>query len=105
MRSNQFFYFVFKHTIVTCTHIHQISYESEGDIDEVYIGYRWFEFLSRLITGQRPSVWTGLPNELEYFVTAGLREELPQRLVQCFYGENQRFVANRAYFKQVDGMK
>ncbi len=91
--------------IVSSFSLIQIGYHSEGDIDEVQIGFCWFEFISRLLAGQHPSVWIGLSSELEYFIAAGLREDLPQRLARCLYGESRRSVANREYFNQLEGMR
>ncbi len=83
----------------------QVQYDSEADIEEVYAGYRWFDYIHRLSTGRRCSVWVGLPAEMEYIITSGLREDLPHKLAGMLRGEQRRCVANREYFEQIDGTR
>ena len=93
------------HALISFHSHTQIRYFSVADREQVWTGYRWFEFVNRLYLGCHSNIWTGLPAEVEYILTAGLREDLPQKLAGLLLPVREKCRANREYFTQLGGVK
>ena len=69
--------------------------------------YRWFEFVWKLIKDNHTSIWTGMTAEVQFIVTAGLRDKLAENLCKNLLRpwSADRSYANRNFFNDMDGIK
>ena len=85
----------------------QLSYLCEGELEDVRVSVKFYQFLLRFGKKAHPSIFVGMPGEQYMLCTRGLSERLPNVLHEDLFvpwDSNVKY-ANRVYFIQKNGIE
>lgn len=85
----------------------QLTYLSDGQLEEVRVGVKWFEFLLRFGKDRHPSIFTGMPMEYNVVCVQGLNECWAEMLANDLFlpWDSDTKYANRVYFMDQNGLE